>query len=132
LINSDLTLNKTFSSLSDYKFYCFDGEVKVVVISTGRFQNLCFDYFDTEFNHLPFEQGGPNSPYKIAKPPHFDEMLDVASKLSKGIPHVRVDLYNVNGKIYFGELTFFDSSGMTPFYPLEWDTTFGSWLNIKK
>lgn len=57
-------------------------------------------------------------------------MLDVASKLSKGFPHIRVDLYNCNGRIYFGELTFFHFSGATPFEPREWDYKFGEYLNL--
>lgn len=116
--------------LIDYKFYCFNGEVKSCMIATERFSStgVCFDYFDQDFNHYPFMQGGPNSKKSIEKPELFDEMCDVASKLSTGLPHVRVDLYCVEGQVYFGELTFFDSSGFAEFIPVEWDYTFGSWI----
>lgn len=64
------------------------------------------------------------------KPQNFDEMLEVARKQSKGIPHVRVDLYNINGNIYFGELTFFHWSGIVTFKPVEWDYKFGEYLKL--
>lgn len=118
--------------LNDYKFFCFDGEVKAILIATERHtkHGPFFDYFDKDFNHFPFEQGGPNSNKQIEKPEKLDEMCEMARKLSKGIPHVRVDLYCVKGQIYFGELTFFDSSGMAEFNPEEWNYTFGSWIKL--
>lgn len=118
------------SDLIDYKFYCFDGEPKVLVVATGRNVNLCFDYYDMEFNHLPFRQGGPNSPYPIKKPRILDEMIKLAAKLSKGMPHVRIDMFCVNSRIYFGEYTFFDSSGMAKFDPEEWDYNFGRFIKL--
>lgn len=66
----------------------------------------------------------------LAKPSCFEEMKDLASKLSKGIPQVRVDFYEVDGKVYFGELTFFHHGGIVPFYPEEWNYTFGSWIKL--
>lgn len=117
--------------LKDYKIFCFDGEPKFLFVATGRQQNdTRFDFYDTEFNHLPVLNGHPNADVWPVKPENFEEMLDVASKLSKGLTHVRVDLYNVNGRIYFGELTFFHWSGMVPFEPREWDETFGSYINL--
>lgn len=121
-----------YGDLIDYKFYCFDGEVKVCMIATERYSQtgVCFDYFDKEFNRYPFEQGGPNSKKRIEKPELLDEMLAVAAKLSAGIPHVRVDLYCVDKQVYFGELTMFDSSGFAEFNPVEWNYTFGSWIEL--
>ena len=66
----------------------------------------------------------------IPKPEGFEEMKTVAAKLSKGFPHVRVDLYNVNGKIYFGEITFYHHGGFAPFHPEKWDYEFGSWIKL--
>ena len=118
------------SVLLDYKFFCFNGEPKVMLVATGRDESVCFDYFDMEFNHLPFQQGGPNSSHSISKPDNFDEMIALVRILVKDIPHVRLDLYDVNGKIYFGEFTFFDSSGMANFEPVEWDYILGSYIKL--
>ena len=120
--------------LVDYKFYCFSGETKAVVIATERHSQtgVCFDYFDKEFNHLPFEQGGPNSKNVVNKPKLYEEMWDIADRLSEGLPHVRVDLYCIKGHIYFGELTFFDASGFAEFKPSEWDYKFGEWIKLPK
>lgn len=118
------------SALIDYKFYCFNGIPKVVAVATGRYSDLRFDYFDMNFNHLGFEQGGKNSSNPIHRPKGFNQMIEIAAKLSDNLPHVRVDLYNDNGIIYFGELTFFDSSGFAKFYPSIWDQIFGSWIEL--
>lgn len=119
--------------LKDYKIFCFDGEPKFLFVATGRQQNdTRFDFYDLNFNHLPVLNGHENAEIWPSKPQNFDEMLDVARKLSKNIPHVRVDLYNVNGKIYFGELTFFHWSGIVPFEPFDWDYKFGEYLNLPK
>ena len=119
--------------LKDYKFFCFDGEVKALFIATDRGvegEETKFDFFDADFNHLPFTNGHPNASREIMKPKGFEEMKALASKLSAGHPHLRVDFYDINGKIYFGELTFYHWSGMTPFVPEEWDYTFGSWIKL--
>lgn len=118
--------------LVDYKFFCFDGEVKFMFIATDRnsSEETKFDFYDTEFNHLPIVNGHPNSTKKIEKPKNFDEMLSIARKLSKGFPHVRVDLFSANGHIYVGEMTFFHFSGIVPFEPESWDYKIGSWLKL--
>lgn len=112
--------------LKDYKIFCFDGTPKYLFVATGRqMHDTRFDFYDMEFNHLPFLNGHPNADVWPVKPNNFDEMVEVAKKLSAGMCHVRVDLYNINGKIYFGELTFFHWSGMTPYNPVEWDYKLG-------
>ena len=117
--------------LRDYKFFCFDGNVKALFIASDR-QNINeetkFDFFDENFNHLPFVNGHPNADVTPEKPSRFDEMKEVAQKLSNGFCHVRVDLYEVDGSIYFGEMTFYHWSGFVPFIPSEWDEVFGNWL----
>lgn len=118
------------SVLLDYKFFCFNGDPKVMLVATGRDESVCFDYFDMEFNHLPFQQGGPNSSQSISRPENLDEMIRLVKILAKDIPHVRIDLYDVNGRIYFGEFTFFDSSGMSKFEPEEWDYILGSYIKL--
>ena len=112
--------------LKDYKIFCFDGTPKYLFVATGRqMHDTRFDFYDMEFNHLPFLNGHPNADVWPVKPNNFDEMVEVAKKLSAGMCHVRVDLYNIHGKIYFGELTFFHWSGMTPYNPVEWDYKLG-------
>ena len=118
--------------LRDYKFYCFNGEPKVFLVASERFSGhrTYFDYFDMEGNHLPFTQGGMNNPVTPALPSTFEEMKQIAMKLSHGLPHVRIDLYSVDEKVYFGEFTFFDSSGFEKFTPKEWDEVFGRWVGL--
>lgn len=117
--------------LPDYKFFCFDGVVKALFIGTERGTgDVKFDYYDAEFKHLDLVQMHPMSGKELPKPDHFEEMKQLASKLSKGLPQVRVDFYNINGTIYFGEMTLFHHGGVIPFHPEEWDYTFGSWINL--
>lgn len=121
--------------LRDYKFFCFDGEPKMLFIATDRNnkdEETKFDFFDMNFVHLPFTNGHPNAQVPPEKPIKFDEMKDLASKLSVGIPHVRVDFYEVDGQVYFGEMTYSHWGGMMPFDPEEWDYILGSWVQLPK
>lgn len=121
--------------LRDYKFFCFDGKVKALFIATERQkagEDVKFDFFDADFKHLPFLQGHQNAAIMPDRPQCFEEMKNIAEKLSVGLPQVRIDLYEVDGKVYFGEYTFFHHGGWTPFEPEEWDYIFGSWVNLKK
>lgn len=130
IIAEEYTVDESGYELKDYKIFCFNGEPKAMFIATDRGTDTKFDFFDTEFHHLPFTNGHPNADKEIKKPENFDEMLRIAGILSKGMPEVRVDLYNVNGKILFGEMTFFHWSGLMPFEPEEWDYKFGSWIEL--
>lgn len=121
--------------LRDYKFFCFDGKVNALFIATERMnkdEETKFDFFDADFNHLPFTNGHPNAIVPPVKPSQFNLMKELSAKLSKEIPQVRVDFYEVNGKVYFGEMTFFHWSGMVPFVPEEWDYKFGEWIKLPK
>ena len=120
--------------LTDYKFFSFDGETKALYVATDRQskEETKFDFYDDKFNHLDLVNSHPNSSKENKKPKQFDEMISLANKLSKGYPHIRVDFYEVNGKIYFGELTFYHMSGFQPFYPEKWDYIFGEWLKLDK
>lgn len=124
--------DETGTNLRDYKFYCFDGKAKVVGIYQDRNtdKETTGDFFDMDFNWLDFTFNMPNAKVKPSKPNHFEKMKEIAEILSKGIPHVRVDLYLSNDKIYFGELTFFDGSGFDKIEPFEWDVKLGSWINL--
>lgn len=119
--------------LKDYKFFCFDGIPKALFIAADRgveIKETKFNFYDMDFNLLPFTNGHPNSVVPIAKPQSFELMKELAAKLSKGIPQVRIDFYDIYGKVYFGEITFFHWSGLVPFRPEEWDYKFGKWINL--
>lgn len=121
--------------LKDYKIFCFNGKAKFLFVATDRGkenEETKFDFYDLDWNHLPLTNGHPNSLKQIEKPKNLDEMVIISEKLSNGIPHVRVDLYNINGKIYFGELTFFHWSGFVPFVPDCWDYKFGDYIELPK
>ncbi|MBO4557317.1 MAG: glycosyl transferase [Bacteroidales bacterium] len=119
--------------LRDYKFFCFDGEVKALFVATDRGkagEDVKFDFFDAEYNHLPIKQGHENAATPPQRPAHFEQMKQLAATLSKDFPHVRVDFYEANGQVYFGEMTFFHHGGWTKFDPAQWDYTFGEWLKL--
>lgn len=118
---------------ADYKFFCFDGVVKAMFVATERFSDeVKFDFFDSDFNHLDLYQLHPMSGKTIPKPKGFEEMKEIAASLSKGFPHIRIDLYETKGGIYFGEFTFFHHAGFEPFHPDRWDLIFGEWLTLPK
>lgn len=116
--------------LQDYKFFCFGGEPKLLMIVQGRFGVTKCNFYDMNFNLLDLKIGNPNFKEKIEKPINFSLMIDVAKKLSNGLKHVRVDLYNISGQIYFGELTFFHWGGFSTIEPIEWDKKMGEWIKL--
>lgn len=121
------------SDLKDYKYYCFGGKAEFMFISSNRNavgKDKTFDYFDMDFNHLPFSWGAPVSNTKLCCPPTFGKMKEYAEKLSTGLFEVRVDFYDVNGQIYFGELTFYDGSGFVNFTPEKWDIILGNLIKL--
>lgn len=120
--------------LRDYKFFCFDGQVRALFVGTDRQSKdgVKFDFFDAEYNYLPIINGHPNASVPPEKPEAFELMKQIASNLSKGIPQVRVDLYEVNGEVYFGEMTMFHHNGTCLMKPLEWEYKFGQWFDLSK
>lgn len=116
--------------LADYKFFCFNGVPKIMYISHDNAANATTDFFDMDFKRLNIRMKDPNSDVVPSKPAKFDELKLIAEKLSKGIPFVRVDMYVINGQIYFGELTFFHNAGFTKIYPEEWEKKLGDWINL--
>jgi glycosyltransferase involved in cell wall biosynthesis len=116
--------------LKDYKFFCFGGSPKILFVATDRGVDTRFDFYDMKFTHIPVMQHYKNGVKKIIKPKGFTKMVKLASQLSKDIPHVRIDFYDVNGKVYFGELTFYHFSGFEKFDPEEYDDIFGNWIEL--
>lgn len=133
IIAEKFMVDDSMVGLKDYKFFCFDGKVKMMFIATDRGvegQDVKFDFYDENFTHLPFKHGHEHAKTEPQKPIGFDEMKVLAEKLSKGMRQVRIDLYDINGKIYFGEFTFYHHCGFVPFDPEEWDEKIGSWIKI--
>ena len=119
--------------LRDYKFFAFNGSTKALFIASDRQvvgEETKFDFFDENFQHLDLKNGHPNALTIPDKPQNFETMKELANKLSEGFPEVRVDFYEANGEVYFGELTFAHWSGLTPFEPEAWDKTFGDWIDL--
>lgn len=119
--------------LRDYKFFAFNGKIKALFIATERQkdgEDVKFDFFNENYIHLPFKQGHENAKVLPEKPVSFEKMKELASILSVDLTEVRVDFYEVDGKIYFGELTFFHHGGWTPFEPEKWDYEFGKWIEL--
>lgn len=133
IIAEEYMQDKNNISLRDYKFYCFNGEAKYLYISEGledhstaKISFLLPDWEFANFNRLDYKsfEKLPN------KPLNFDEMLKLAGEISKGFKFIRVDLYNINDKIYFSELTFSPCSGYMPFSPREWDEKMGELIKL--
>lgn len=119
--------------LKDYKFFCFDGSVKAMFIASDRQisgEETKFDFYNMNFEHLSFTNGHPNAEIEIHRPDSFEKMKDLAVKLSHNIPNVRIDFYDINGQVYFGEITFSHWSGLVPFEPEKWDYTFGEYIKL--
>ena len=114
--------------VADYKFFCFNGKAELLFIATERQkkgEEVKFDFFDKSFRHLDIRNGHPNAAVPPSCPEHFEEMKGLAERLSSGLPQVRVDFYEVGGKLYFGEFTFYHFRGLVPFEPDEWDFKIG-------
>lgn len=113
----------------DYKFYCFDGHIDSVMLCLDRESGKPkFVYYDMEWNRLTYQKYEPKIDGKIDKPANFEEMISIVEKLCKEFKQVRIDLYNVNGKIYFSEITFFNQSGFDTDITYETDLFWGSKL----
>ena len=128
IIEKYLESNENEGGLIDYKFFCFNGKVEYVYGIADRTlgSTIGLGIFDSNFNLLPYKRVDENSLNRvIKKPKNYEQMIKCAEILSKDFPHARIDLYNQEGKIYFGEITFFDGSGYMCFEPDEFDYIIG-------
>lgn len=121
-----------YDELKDYKFFCFNGKVRCFKIDFNRFVGHRANYYSPEGELLPFGEKMcmPDYDHKETIPSNLKEMVVIAEKLSSGIPFLRVDLYNINDIIFFGETTFFPAGGMGDFTDSSWDERLGSWINL--
>lgn len=134
IIAEEYMYNDDGTDLVDWKIFCFKGEPKLLFYASDRYkkgEKLKFDWYDMNLQHLPIKSHGiPQANKQLHMFPEWEEMKEVARKLSKGFPHVRVDLYLINNKIYFGELTFFHDGGIVALEPEEWEYILGSWIEL--
>lgn len=126
--------------LLDYKFFCFEGEPKVLSLDIGvcnpdgsHAEEYYRNFYDMDFVSLDIKETRDHYEIeKIEKPKNFELMIEYACRLAAPFPHCRVDLYNINGDIFFGEITFYHGSGCNDFQPHEADLMLGSWIDIKR
>lgn len=131
IIAEKYMIDNDSDDLRDYKFLCFNGEPVTCRVDFNRFDGHSRNIYDANWNLMPFQKGKFDNYYSpVPKPDKFDEMLDIARALSSGFRQVRVDLYLVNNKIYFGELTFTNATGIEPFFPDEYDLRFGGMWHL--
>jgi hypothetical protein len=114
----------------DYKFLCFDGEPAYVIVDADRYTRHTRTLYSPDWVRQDVFNRHPNIPREIPRPKNLDVMLDTARKLSGGIPHVRVDLYETAGRVYFGEMTFFHGYGMEVFRPRSFEQRLGSLIPL--
>lgn len=123
--------------LDDYRFYCFHGEPRLIYmyqsggLGSGNKPGIAScDIFDAQWNHMPFRQKSPNAATPPRAPANLEKMVELSRKLSENRIFMRVDFYEIDGKLYIGELTLYPGGGFAPFYPAQWDREIGSWLTL--
>ena len=130
IFHSDISSN--IGNLRDYKFYCFGGQPKLCQVISDRATDEKIDFYDMDWNRIKslvgLTEGVHNSMYDMPRPRSFNDMLRYASILSEDLPFSRIDFYDINGSAYFGEITFFPTSGFGRFHPREWDKRIGDWI----
>ena len=130
MLPSDASIN---DDLSDYNFYCFNCEPKYCQVIRDRNTKETIDFYDMEWNHMDFvglNLVAKNGTKPVPCPKKLDEMIGVCRNLSKNIPFVRVDLYVIDGNVYFGEITFYPASGLGLFTPAEWNLKLGEMIKL--
>lgn len=131
IIAEKYMVDETGEDLKDYKLFCFSGEPKFIQVDAGRFVDHVRNFYTIDWDFIPVEYGCKNSKeLVIEKPEKLSEMLKLAKILSRGMPHVRVDFYISNDKIYFGELTFHHGGGVMRIEPYSYDVLWGHYLEL--
>ena len=132
IIAEQLLVDPSGDELKDYKLMCFNAEVKCTFVCSNRDSagGLCINTYDRQRQPLPFGRENPRNPVETEKPVCYEKMVELAQTLSRNISFARVDFYEVDGRPFFGELTFYPGSGMKRFVPESWDDTLGQWLRL--
>ena len=119
--------------LPDYKVHVFGGVPRFILVCKDRFQSggLTEDFYTVDWEHIPLKRPHhPNAQNAITKPTQLTKMLELSTIIAREIPFARVDFYEINNRLYFGEITFYPASGMSSFEPEEWDYTLGDWIKL--
>jgi len=132
IIAEKFMVDESGSELKDYKLICFNGKVRCSFTCSNRNGpgGLYVNFYDMDWKPMPFVRHYPRNPVEIAKPTCFEEMIRIAEVLAKDIPLVRIDFYQIQGRPYVGEITFYPGNGMEEFTPEEWDFTLGGWIKL--
>jgi len=129
IIAEQYMVDESGMELKDYKIFCFNGDPKIIQVDFDRFTNHKRNFYSIDWQYQSLEVNYPTCPeIKIKKPLLLDKMLELVGKLSKDIPHVRVDFYSIGEQLYFSEFTFYHGNGGEKFSPFEWNKKFGEWL----
>lgn len=132
VIAEEFMQDRTFEVLNVFKVFNFnDGEQIIQAIQNDKTKDECIDYFDAEWNRLALRQNYKNGEKALPKPQSLKEMLEISKKLSEGFKFLRTDFYEVNGKLYFSEFTFYSDAGFAKFEPEEWDNILGKRIDLK-
>ncbi|WP_445384802.1 ATP-grasp fold amidoligase family protein [Robiginitalea sp. IMCC44478] len=137
IIIEELLVDEEGNIPLDYKFYCFNGKPKIIHVSVKKNQDHYVLFFDLNWNKLPLKYADYSNegPFSLQKPVKLTEMINLSEKLSAHNPFVRIDFYQPNKKIFFGEITYHPSSGLLHYEPEEFNQIMGDWIdlsNIKK
>lgn len=131
IIAEQYMVDESGTELKDYKFFCFNGVPKMIEVDYNRFSNHSRNLYTPAWDLINAKiQYSSDSSVVIPKPNCLEKMLELASKLSEGYPHLRIDFYVINDQIFFGEITFYHGSGFEHFYPDSLDYEIGNWLDI--
>ena len=124
--------NSNGTEIVDYKLMCFNGKVMCSFVCSERFSEdgLKVTFFDKDWNRLNFERHYPSSKQQIKKPSNYNNMIEIAEQLSKNEPFLRVDFFEVDDKLYIGELTLYPGNGIEEFTPFSADLELGSWIDL--
>lgn len=134
IIAEPLLIDDESPYLRDFKFYCFNGKPKIFYITSDKGGNLPTrqDFFDLDGNHLDIEDKNyPNNPVKVPKlPKNLNKMLEFCEIFAKDTYHLRVDFYEINGKLLCGEFTFYEAGGWCEFVPNKYNQILGDWIKL--
>ena len=125
-------LEDSEGSLIDYKYFCFNGKAKFIQVISDREREPRANFYDLQWNLINLRSKLRNSNKNFTKPKNLLKMNELAEKLSEGYPFVRVDFYNINGRIIFGELTFTPGGGVSKFQPIEKDYEIAKMIDLRK